>query len=70
MAMTFDRNYRYRADGRGLLIWLATGFANAIRREWEYRRTMRALHVLDDRGLKDIGLVRTSVGYERISDGG
>lgn len=67
MSIAFDRRNRRVASVRTLLFYLIRSLMTHIRRELSYRKTMRALQRLDDKGLRDIGLHRTSIGYERIA---
>ncbi len=68
MTLAADTIYRRKAASRGRLFSLMVLFARAAAGVLQRRRTMKALNRLSDRGLRDIGLVRTSCGYEFLPD--
>ncbi|MBS8262378.1 DUF1127 domain-containing protein [Roseibium polysiphoniae] len=68
MTMATDRIYRQKAASRGLPLTLLVLLGRRIREVLEHRRTIRALQRLDDRGLRDIGVTRTAMGFEMMPD--
>ncbi|MEP0234589.1 MAG: DUF1127 domain-containing protein [Parasphingorhabdus sp.] len=68
MTMVTDRIYRQKAASRSLPLTLLVLIGRQIREVLEYRRTIRALRRLDDRGLRDIGVTRTARGFEMMPD--
>ncbi|MEJ8476515.1 DUF1127 domain-containing protein [Roseibium algae] len=68
MTMVTDRKSGQKVSGRAILRDLITLTLKAALRSIQYRRTVRALRRLDDRGLRDIGLTRTSEGYRLAPD--
>lgn len=66
MVMVTDTVFRQRAARRGIVLQVLNGILQALFRWHQRRKTERALARLNDRDLQDIGLTRTSTGYDRI----
>lgn len=68
MSLEIETVFRSRANSRGVVLAAFRGLAEQLRRYLVRRATDRALSRLSDEELRDIGLYRTSFGYEQIPD--
>lgn len=68
MSLEIETVFRSRAHSRGILLAALHGVAERLRRYYVRRATHRALSRLNEAELKDIGLMRTELGYQELHE--
>ncbi|WP_305989288.1 DUF1127 domain-containing protein [Roseibium sp. MMSF_3544] len=66
MTYEVETVFRSRAQSRGILLTALRACADEFRRYFSSRSTARALSHLNEEELRDIGLMRTERGYQKL----